>query len=117
MDGRAAILNQLNIIAGDMRASIDFHRKLGVQMPEPAGTKEAAPFHVNGEAADGFDLDLDSAQSAQVWDTGWTGRDDLAGRSVSGVGDSRLEVAMILLTRPVMARPRPALRPPVIPHP
>src|SRR5450755_79363 len=35
----------------------------------------------------------------------------LAIRSDSGVGESRLEVAMILLTNPVITTPRPALRP------
>jgi hypothetical protein len=32
----------------------------------------------------------------------------LAIRNDTGVGDSRLEVAMILLTRPLMTTPRPA---------
>jgi hypothetical protein len=67
-----------------MHASMDFYRRLGVQMPEAAGAKEPAPFHVNAETAGGFKFELDSAQFWQVWNTGWIGRDDLAGRIVLG---------------------------------
>jgi catechol 2,3-dioxygenase-like lactoylglutathione lyase family enzyme len=81
MNGREAILNQLNVIAGDMRASIDFYRRLGVRIPEPA---EPAPFHVNGEAAGGFRLEFDSPEFAEVWNGAWAGRDDLKGRVVIG---------------------------------
>jgi uncharacterized glyoxalase superfamily protein PhnB len=84
MDGLIAILNQLNIIVGDMHASIDFYRRLGVQIPEAAGNKQPAPFHVNAETAGGFKFEFDSAQFSQVWNAGWVGRDDLAGRIVLG---------------------------------
>ena len=53
-------------------------------MPEAAGAKEPAPFHVNVETAAGFRFEFDSAQFAQIWNTGWVGRDDLAGRIVLG---------------------------------
>ena len=83
MSEAAAKLNQLNIIVGDMRASTDFYRRLGVQIDEPAASGEA-PFHVNGEAAGGFDLEFDSPPFAQVWNAAWAGRDDLVGRIVVG---------------------------------
>ena len=77
-----AILDQLNIIAGNMRASRDFYRRLGVRFPEPAG--DAPEFHASGELANDFGLDLDSTPFAQVWNSGWAGRGDLAGRIVLG---------------------------------
>jgi catechol 2,3-dioxygenase-like lactoylglutathione lyase family enzyme len=77
-----AILNQLSIIAGDMLASRDFYRRLGVHFPEPAG--DAPGFHASGELANDFGLDLDSTHFAQVWNSGWAGRGDLAGRIVLG---------------------------------
>ena len=84
MDGRIATLNQLNIIVGDMQASIDFYRRLGVQMSEATEAKEPAPFHVNAETGGGFKFEFDSAPFSQVWNPGWIGRDDLAGRVVLG---------------------------------
>jgi catechol 2,3-dioxygenase-like lactoylglutathione lyase family enzyme len=81
MTGRHATLNQLNVIAGDMPASIGFYRRLGVQISEPA---EPAPFHVNGTAGDGFRLEFDSPEFAQVWNKSWAGRTDVKGRIVIG---------------------------------
>ena len=79
-----ASLTQLNIIVVDMRASVDFYRRLGVDLSEPTGTKEAPDFHLSGSAAGGIDLDLDTAPFAQVWNSGWAGRADLVGRIVLG---------------------------------
>jgi catechol 2,3-dioxygenase-like lactoylglutathione lyase family enzyme len=89
MSNNTLALNQINIVVRDMRASVDFYRRLGVDMPESAGTDEPAPFHVNGEAAGGFQVDFDTPDFAQVWNTGWAGRTDLGGRVVIG-----FEVAM-----------------------
>lgn len=90
MTARKATLNQLNIVAGDMRASLDFYRRLGVQLPEP---EDQAPYHVGGEANGGMDFDLDSAKFAQVWNKSWAGRGDLVGRVVIGFGfETREEI-------------------------
>ena len=82
MNDATARLDQLNIVAGDMRASMDFYRRLGVRMPAPDA--DAVPFHVNGEAAGGVGLELDSAPFAQVWNAAWAGSSDLVGRVVIG---------------------------------
>lgn len=82
MSNETLALNQINIVVRDMRGSIDFYRRLGVEMEEPAGEYE--PFHVNGEATHGLKIDLDSPKFAQVWNKGWAGRNDLAGRVVIG---------------------------------
>jgi predicted enzyme related to lactoylglutathione lyase len=84
MAGRKAVLNQLNIVVCDMRASMAFYRRLGIPLPEPAGASEPEPFHIGAEATSDFDLDLDTAKFAQVWNKGWQGRSDLVGRVVVG---------------------------------
>jgi uncharacterized glyoxalase superfamily protein PhnB len=77
-------LDQVNVIAGDMRGSIDFYRRLGVALEEPVAPKGGEPFHANGESESGMHLELDSPAFVQVWNKGWTGRPDLAGRIVLG---------------------------------
>lgn len=77
---KPAILNQLNIVARDVRASSAFYRRLGVRIPDAAGE----PFHVNGQAANDFRLEMDTPEFAQAWNNAWMGRDDLAGRMVIG---------------------------------
>ncbi len=87
MDRTRPILNQLNIVSGNMEASIAFYRRLGVDIPDqnvwrtPTGAHHA---NANGPGAEGMDLDLDSATFAAVWNGGWRGRSDLAGRVVVG---------------------------------
>jgi catechol 2,3-dioxygenase-like lactoylglutathione lyase family enzyme len=76
------IFDQVNVIAGDLPASIDFYRRLGVSM-DPPPLHDGAPFHVNGESG-GRQFDLDSPAFAQFWNQGWGGRDDLVGRVVLG---------------------------------
>lgn len=76
-------LDQINIIVGDFRRSVEFYRRLGVSFPDqPGGANEI--FHASGETDRGIDFDLDSAPFAQVWNKGWKGREDLVGRVVVG---------------------------------
>jgi catechol 2,3-dioxygenase-like lactoylglutathione lyase family enzyme len=79
-----AILNQLNIIVGNVPASSDFYRRLGVRIPEPAGQGVTPPFHAECGLKNDFSLDMDVPQFAQIWNAGWAGRDDLVGRVVIG---------------------------------
>ena len=78
------VFNQLNIVSGDMDASIAFYRRSGVDIPDqsiwrtPSGAHHASVR--DGEA----DLDLDSIAFARIWNSGWSGRDDLKGRVVVG---------------------------------
>jgi catechol 2,3-dioxygenase-like lactoylglutathione lyase family enzyme len=78
-------LNQVNIIAGDLRRSIDFYGRLGVSVPTPA-EPPGGLYHLGGEAEGGMAVDLDTAGFAQFWNKGWAGREDLAGRVVLGFG-------------------------------
>jgi catechol 2,3-dioxygenase-like lactoylglutathione lyase family enzyme len=89
------VFNQLNIVSGDLAASLKFYRQLGVEIPENAIWKTPSGNHhitaqrlSEGEAAD---LDIDSAAFARVWNSGWKDRRDLAGRVVIGFGVSSRE--------------------------
>jgi hypothetical protein len=83
MDQTRPTLNQLNIVSGNVDASIAFYRRLGVEIPEPRIWRTATGAHpvsaIEGIAPDAATLDLDSAAFAQIWNKGWAGRKDLAG--------------------------------------
>jgi uncharacterized glyoxalase superfamily protein PhnB len=93
MDQTRPILNQLNIVSGNLDASIAFYSRLGVDIPDQRVWRTATGAHHASAAEAGTDLDLDSATFVQVWNTGWRGRKDLAGRVVVGFSvTSRQEV-------------------------
>ncbi len=75
-----AVLNQVNLVVGDMTASADFYRRLGADVAEPA----ASEYHLACGLANDFDLDLDTAKFAGLWNKAWVGRTDLVGRIVLG---------------------------------
>lgn len=63
------VIDQLNLVVGDMEASVAFYRLLGVEIGDTA--EEWQPHHRSGEA--GVDLDLDSTAFARRWDAGSNG--------------------------------------------
>jgi len=67
----------LNVVVADMAASMEFYRRVGVSIPE--GADPSGP-HVQLRMPSGFSLELDTAESAQVWHAGW--RADPAGVQV-----------------------------------
>jgi len=56
----------LNLIVGDLPASLEFYRRLGVVLPE-----DASGPHVQLRMPGGFSLELDTAESARIWHAGW----------------------------------------------
>jgi uncharacterized glyoxalase superfamily protein PhnB len=89
--------NQLNIVSGDTAASLEFYRRLGVEIPqEMVWQTETGIHHASAKPAarDGTPaFDIDSTAFARMWNAGWSGRDDLRGRVVVGFGvPSRDEV-------------------------
>jgi catechol 2,3-dioxygenase-like lactoylglutathione lyase family enzyme len=82
------ILNQINLVCGDLDASIAFYRRLGVEIPDARVWRtRTGAHHANtvGRSADpAMDFDLDSAAFAQHWNAGWKGQTDLRGRVVVG---------------------------------
>jgi catechol 2,3-dioxygenase-like lactoylglutathione lyase family enzyme len=64
-------LPQINIVVRDMPRSIAFYRLLGVSIDEPPAEWAAwAPHHVNGVAANGVRVELDSVAFAKQWNPG-----------------------------------------------
>ena len=82
-DGRP-VLDQVNIIASDLRRSLDFYRLLGASFPRPLENPTGDLFHASSEAEGGAHVELDSPSFAPVWNAGWAQRTDLIGRIVLG---------------------------------
>ena len=61
-------LHMLNVVVGDMAASLDFYRRLGIAVPASADPPGA---HVQLKMPGGFSLELDTAESAGLWHAGW----------------------------------------------
>jgi len=57
-------LHMLNVIVGDMAASLDFYRRLGIPAPGPG---DRAGAQVQLTMPGGFSLELDTAESARLW--------------------------------------------------
>ena len=74
------VLDQVNIVVGDMEAMAAFYRRLGVELdsgdPRWASHHRSSPrAHADGDREAGaqpaVDLDLDSPAFAAVWNQGW----------------------------------------------
>ncbi len=61
-------LHMLNLVVGDMSASLDFYRRLGIAVPLG---EDAAGAHVQLRMPGGFSLELDTAESARLWHAAW----------------------------------------------
>jgi catechol 2,3-dioxygenase-like lactoylglutathione lyase family enzyme len=80
MSDEAPDLHMLNLVVGDMTASLEFYRLLGVA---PAGDGEPAGGHLQLRMPGGLSLELDTAESARWWHAGWRA-DPASGRVVIG---------------------------------
>ncbi len=76
MDEARADLHMLNVVAADLAASLDFYRRLGVEVPD-VGDDEV---HVELPQPGGFSLEIDAHGSARIWHAGF--RADPAGVGV-----------------------------------
>jgi len=65
------VLDQVNIVVKDMDRTVDFYRKLGLEIPDtvPDWQQHHRTVHGPGEV----DLDLDSAAFVKEWNQGWPG--------------------------------------------
>jgi catechol 2,3-dioxygenase-like lactoylglutathione lyase family enzyme len=68
MSDGASDLHMLNVVVRDMAATVQFYRRLGVAVPDDV---DPSGVHVQLKMASGFSLELDTAESAQVWHAGW----------------------------------------------
>src|SRR5690348_9820184 len=80
MGKRKVTLDHINLVVGELAASMKFYRRLGVEIPEPP----SGSFHVECASDDMLEFALDTERFASFWNQGWAGRDDLKGRVVIG---------------------------------
>ncbi len=64
-------LHMLNVVVGDMAATLDFYRRLGVAVPDAPDVTDPAGAHVQLRMPGGFSLELDTAASVRLWHAGW----------------------------------------------
>ena len=62
------LLDQINLVVGNMARSVEFYRTLGLDLGEEAPWTD---HHRAAVVGGGLDLDLDSTAFAAVWDQGW----------------------------------------------
>jgi uncharacterized glyoxalase superfamily protein PhnB len=75
---RKLVLDQVNMVVGDMEAAVAFYRLLGLEVPDRLPEWDA--HHRSTELGDeGLDFDLDSTVFARQWNEGWSGRKNGAG--------------------------------------
>ncbi len=88
MDRERPSLDQINIVSGNLEASIAFYRRLGVAIDEDGIWHTPSGIHhvnVRADAGDSkMQLDIDSIDFARVWNSGWQGVEKLRGRVVVG---------------------------------
>lgn len=81
-----ARLDQLNLIAPDLDATVAFYRRLGLAVDEPPewppGTGAR---HGDVRMPDGFRLEFDNEPMARIWHAGWRDEPGAAGGTVLGV--------------------------------
>jgi catechol 2,3-dioxygenase-like lactoylglutathione lyase family enzyme len=62
------VLDQVNIIVGDMAASSEFYRRLGLTIPDDG--EPWSSYHLSADTPEGMDLDLDLVTFATKWNAG-----------------------------------------------
>jgi predicted lactoylglutathione lyase len=62
------VFDSVNLVVGDMEASVAFYRQIGLTINDPDATWQ--PHHRTAPMPDGIDFDLDSISFAQKWDHG-----------------------------------------------
>jgi len=63
------VLGLVSVVVGDMAASADFYRRLGLEISEPVPPWDDV--HRSTPPGGGAQLDLDSASFTPTWDEGW----------------------------------------------
>ena len=73
MSPQTATLNQLNVLVRDMKASVEFYRRLGLDIPDSGDIWD--DHHRTADSLDALHLEFDSTRFGEKW----------AGRSDTGV--------------------------------
>lgn len=80
--GSAPALNQLNIVAGDFDATIEFYRRLGLDVAEVPRSPDGIR-HAKTHLPNGFLLEFDNPVLARLYNAAWR-RPEGSGRFVIG---------------------------------
>jgi uncharacterized glyoxalase superfamily protein PhnB len=75
------VLKQLNLVARDFDASVEFYRRLGVEVPT---TEATAMGHAEAHQDNGFVLEVDNVTSAGLWSAAWRKPEGSSSRAVIG---------------------------------
>lgn len=62
-------LDQLNLVVSDMEATVEFYRRLGLDIPDT--DPDFQHHHRSVRLPGGIDFDIDSVEFARHWDKGW----------------------------------------------
>ncbi|MGH2632013.1 MAG: VOC family protein [Tepidiformaceae bacterium] len=71
MEHERPTFDQVNLVVANMPATLEFYRRLGVEIADPPA--EAADRHRSTSGNGGINIDFDSVDFAKVWDQGWQG--------------------------------------------
>ena len=69
MAAEGPVLDQMNLVVGNMAEMTAFYRRLGLEIPATEPPWDA--HHVSVETGGDTDLDLDSAELETIWNTSW----------------------------------------------
>jgi uncharacterized glyoxalase superfamily protein PhnB len=72
MTEKKAVLNQLNIVAANYQAMIDFYSRLGLEIPDSAASPEGFR-HIAIPFANGISLEIDNPALARFYNAGQRG--------------------------------------------
>lgn len=61
-------LSQINVIVKDMKATLEFYRRLGLSIDA-----DGSEFHVEVVFPNGTSIEFDTVESVSSWDSGWNG--------------------------------------------
>lgn len=81
MDDGRPVLKQLNLVARDFDASLEFYRRLGVEIPVTPAIEMG---HAEAHQDNGFTLEVDNVASAGLWSAAWRKAEGSSSRAVIG---------------------------------
>jgi catechol 2,3-dioxygenase-like lactoylglutathione lyase family enzyme len=80
---RPPVLSQVNLVVGDMAATVAFYRRLGWTIETPTAD------HAVAQLPNGLLVEFDTREFARVWDTGYAGA--LGGSTLLGLTTETVE--------------------------
>ena len=93
MSHQQPTLNLLDLVVRDIDASVEFYRRLGLDIPESAIWRTASgAHHVDMHLPNGFGLHFDSVALTKIFDRGWSERAATGTKTIIGFGVASREL-------------------------